>query len=136
MAIPRRSGSRPTTGASIETHLDAWIDRAAEGISYAVVDALSVIDFEAAVIDGALPASVRKRIVARIIDKLATLDTKGLPTHTIVEGSIGNRARAIGAASLPFLAKFMRDRELLFRDPADMRPAVNEPPLASRLAAS
>lgn len=120
----------PDDWTSIEAHLDDWIDRAAEGIAYAIVDALSVIDFEAAVIDGALPASVRKRIVARVIAKLATLEKKGLPAHAVVEGSIGNRARAIGAASLPLLAKFMRDRELLFRDPAEIRP--NEPLPATR----
>ncbi len=97
---------------------------------------MSVIDFEAAVIDGALPATVRKRIVARTIDKLATLEKKGLAPHAIVEGSIGNRARAIGAASLPFLAKFMRDRELLFRDPVEMRPTPSEPAPPSRLAVS
>ena len=125
----------PDDWNSIEAYLDAWINRAAEGIAYAVADALSVIDFEAAVIDGALPATVRKRIVARTIDKLATLETKGLAPHTIVEGSIGNRARAIGAASLPFLAKFMRDRELLFRDPADTRRPASEPASVSRLAA-
>ena len=125
----------PDDWTSIEAHLDDWIDRAAEGIAYAVVDAMSVIDFDAAVIDGALPATVRKRIVARTIDKLATLEKKGLPPHVVVEGSIGNRARAIGAASLPFLAKFMRDRELLFRDPADMRPAASEPASAARPSA-
>jgi predicted NBD/HSP70 family sugar kinase len=125
----------PDDWTPIEAHLDDWIDRAAEGIAYAIVDALSVIDFEAAVIDGALPASVRKRIVERARERLAALETKGLPPHVVAEGSIGNRARAIGAASLPFLAKFMRDRELLFRDPADVRPAVGEPPLAARISA-
>ena len=121
----------PDDWSSIEAHLDDWIDRAAEGIAYAIVDAMSVIDFEAAVIDGALPATVRKRIVARVIDKLATLEKKGLPPHAVVEGSIGNRARAIGAASLPLLAKFMRDRELLFRTAAETRAGAGEPAAAS-----
>jgi len=109
----------PDDWGSIEAYLEPWIDRAADGIAHAVVDALAVIDFEATVIDGALPADVRRRIVARTIDKLAALETKGLPPQRVVEGSIGNGARAIGAASLPFLAKFMRDRELLFQPPAE-----------------
>jgi predicted NBD/HSP70 family sugar kinase len=126
----------PDDWSSIEAHLDDWIDRAATGIAHAVVDAMAIIDFEAAVIDGALPATVRKRIVARAIEKLETLERKGLPPHVVVEGSIGNRARAIGAASLPFLAKFMRDRELLFRDRAAERPAPAEPSSTPRLSIS
>jgi predicted NBD/HSP70 family sugar kinase len=113
----------PDDWSSIEAHLGPWIDRAAEGIAYAIVDALAVLDFEAAIIDGALPASVRARIVAATREKIAGLDTKGLPGAFVTEGSIGNRARAIGAASLPFLAKFMRDRELLFQTPVETRPA-------------
>src|SRR5690606_27234411 len=49
----------PDDWSSIEDHLGDWIERAAEGIAHAVVNALAVIDFEAAIIDGALPASVR-----------------------------------------------------------------------------
>jgi len=124
----------PDDWTSIEPHLDDWIERAADGIAHAVVDAMSVIDFEAAVIDGALPASVRKRIVERTIVTLGRLETKGLAPHRVVEGSIGNRARAIGAASLPILAKFMRDRELLFRSPGETRPA--DASAAERLSAS
>jgi predicted NBD/HSP70 family sugar kinase len=117
----------PEDWSSIEDFLPAWIDRAAEGIAHAVVDALSVIDFDAVVIDGALPASVRARIVAATRERFAALETKGLPPALLAEGSIGSGARAIGAASLPFLAKFMRDRELLFRSPVDTRAAHIEP---------
>jgi predicted NBD/HSP70 family sugar kinase len=124
----------PDDWTSIEPSLDEWIDRAADGIAHAVVDAMAVIDFEAAVIDGALPAAVRKRIVERTVATLARLETKGLAPHVVVEGSIGNRARAIGAASLPILAKFMRDRELLFRSPGETR--LDGATSAERLSAS
>ena len=49
------------------------------------------------------------------------LENPGSEPLAIIEGLIGYRARAIGGASLPLLAKFMRDRELLFRDPGDPR---------------
>ena len=116
----------PDDWSSIEDHLGDWIDRAAEGLAHAVVDSLAVIDFEAAVIDGALPAGIRQRIVAATREKLAGLETKGLPPIAVIEGSIGNWARAIGAAALPLLAKFMRDRELLFRTPVEMWPPLAE----------
>jgi predicted NBD/HSP70 family sugar kinase len=124
----------PDDWSSIDAYLGPWIERAAEGIAHAVVDALAVIDFEAAVIDGALPASVRRRIVAATRDRLSRLETKGLPPLALAEGSIGNGARAIGAAALPLLAKFMRDRELLFRSPIETRAAVADAAAALRAA--
>ena len=43
-------------------------------------------------------------------------------------------AAAIGAASLPILARFMRDRELLFRSPGETR--LDGANSAERLSAS
>ncbi len=105
----------------VATHIDGWIESVAEGIAYALVAVGSVIDFQAAIIDGAMPPDVRSRIVARVTEKFERLERTGLPPFAIVEGLIGYRARAIGGASLSFLAKFMRDRELLFREPEDAR---------------
>ena len=75
---------------------------------------MAVVDFQAVVIDGAPPAAIRTRIVERVVDKLDKMDRKGLAPFSVEEGSIGTNARAIGGASLPFLAQFMRDREILF----------------------
>jgi predicted NBD/HSP70 family sugar kinase len=125
----------PDDWSPIEPYLEGWLDQAADGIAYAIVSSVSVIDFQAVVIDGALPATVRHRIVARTIEKLATLERKGLPPFDVVEGSIGNGARAVGGASLPFLAKFMRDRELLFHEPGDARSRDGEPVHSSRPSA-
>ena len=66
--------------------------------------------------------------------KFKQLERKGLSPFTIVEGSIGNSARAIGGASLAFLAKFMRDRELLFQEPGG-EPARGAPLHLSRPSA-
>jgi hypothetical protein len=106
----------------VEAHLDGWIGEAADGIAHALVSAVAVIDFQAAIIDGAMPAAVRARLVAATRERFERLERKGLSACDIVEGTIGYRARAIGGASLPFLAKFTRDRELLFREPAEAAP--------------
>ena len=58
---------------------------------------------------------------------------QGLPPVAIVEGTIGSSARAIGGACLPLLAKFMRDREVLFREPE--RSAAAGPLHAARPSA-
>ena len=97
---------------------------------------MAVIDFEAAVIDGALPAAraqAHRRADGREARRRST--PRACRPIAVVEGSIGNRARAIGAASLPLLAKFMRDRELLFRTPGEGSPLgrARRPPTAARL---
>lgn len=107
----------PDDWSAIESSLEDWIAEAARGIAYAVVSAAAVMECQAVVIDGAFPPEVRLRLVERTRREVERLEKKGLPPFEITEGSIGNRARAIGGASLPFLAKFMRDRELLFFDP-------------------
>ena len=96
-------------------HLEAWIDAAAIALAQASLAAISVIDFEAIVIDGAMPADVRKRLVARVGEKLELLDRQGLSPVSVLEGSIGIDARAIGGAALPLLAHFGHDREALAR---------------------
>jgi predicted NBD/HSP70 family sugar kinase len=95
--------------------LEAWLDEAAASLAQAVVAANAVIDFEAVVMEGAVPRDVRARLVARVAERLAALDRQGLSAFEVVEGSIGRDARAVGAASLPLLASFARDREVLFK---------------------
>ncbi len=101
---------------SFGPHLDAWIEEAAASLALASVAALSVIDFEAIVIDGAMPAPVRNRLSARAAEVFEGLDRRGLSDVRIVSGSIGADARAIGGAALPLIKNFARDREVLLKD--------------------
>jgi predicted NBD/HSP70 family sugar kinase len=94
--------------------VNVWIDRLAEDLAYAIISAISIIDFPAIVIDGDLPASIRKRITEEVSKKLTTIDKQGLSPVTIIEGSLGNNARVLGGASLPLLANFTRDRDVAF----------------------
>jgi predicted NBD/HSP70 family sugar kinase len=96
--------------------LDQWIEEAAFALAYAVVTAISVIDVQAVVIDGAMPAAVRKRLTQRVSERLAAFDRRGLSDVTILPGAIGADARAIGGAALPLIKAFARDREVLFKD--------------------
>ena len=68
------------------------------------------------IIDGAFPTSVRQRIVERVNGRLAEFDQRGLSAVTVSQGAIGSGARAIGAACLPLLANFARDRGVLFKE--------------------
>jgi predicted NBD/HSP70 family sugar kinase len=97
-------------------HLDGWIEDVASALAYASVAAISVIDFDAILIDGAMPAAVRDRLTARTAQIFGGLDRRGLSDVVIVPATIGADARAIGGAALPLIKNFARDRELLFKD--------------------
>jgi predicted NBD/HSP70 family sugar kinase len=101
----------PDFGAELE----AWIEEAADGLAVLAASAMSIIDFEAIVIDGAFPASIRKRVTEAAARKLSMLDLQGLTPVRVLEGTIGPDARAIGGAALPMLANFARNHEILFR---------------------
>ncbi len=106
----------PGAWGSFGPLLDDWIEEAAAGIAFAIVAAISVVDFPAAIIDGAFPATVRRRMVERVNARLEEFDRQGLSPVTAIEGVIGSGARAIGGACLPLLANFARDREVLFKE--------------------
>jgi predicted NBD/HSP70 family sugar kinase len=106
----------PDSWAEFGPHLDGWIEEAAAALAYASVAAISVIDFEAIVIDGAMPANVRDRLRLRTAQIFEGLDRRGLSEVAIVSGTVGADARAIGAAALPLIKNFARDREVLLKD--------------------
>lgn len=96
--------------------LDRWLDDAADALAHAVAAACAVIDFEAAIVDGALPPALRRALVERARARFATVDRRGLSPVVLEEGRIGAFARAIGGATLPLLANFALDREVLVAD--------------------
>lgn len=96
--------------------VDRWLDDAAEALAQAVAAACAVIDFEAAIVDGAMPRSMRHALVERTRRRFESLDRKGLSPVVIEEGRVGAFARAIGGATLPLLANFALDREVLVAD--------------------
>jgi predicted NBD/HSP70 family sugar kinase len=105
----------PDDWSAFEAALEPWIDEAAAGLAQAIAGVLSVIDFEAVIIDGSFPAEVRRRLVERTVERHADMNRQGLTEAVIVEGSVGRDARAIGGAAMPLLAAFARDYEVLFK---------------------
>lgn len=96
--------------------IDAWLAATAEALALAIVSACAVIDFEAVVVDGALPAGERALLVGAVKKAVGRLERQGLSPFAIVEGTLGAFARAMGGACLPLLADFAADREVLFKD--------------------
>ena len=65
-----------------------------------------------------MPPKIRDRIVEEVKKAFLKQDQQGLLPVSIVPGGVGADARALGAAMLPILANFSRDREVLFKDVA------------------
>jgi len=87
--------------------LGQWVDEAAGGLAHAIAASCSVIDFEAVLIDGWLPASLRQRLVEAAQARLDRMNLAGIEAPTVREGTIGPDARALGAASLPLSERFL-----------------------------
>ncbi|TIU30210.1 MAG: ROK family protein, partial [Mesorhizobium sp.] len=97
----------PQEWGDIGAELDQWIASASQALAYAIVAASSVIDFEAAVIDGWMPLGVRRRLVDAVTDAIAGIDAEGLKLPVVREGTVGIHARALGGASLPLSERFL-----------------------------
>jgi predicted NBD/HSP70 family sugar kinase len=106
----------PDNWGDLGAPLDDWLAQTARDLALTIVASLSVIDFEAIVIDGAFPKVLRQRLVEATRQALGNFDMQGIAPFTVVEGSIGSAAREIGGACLPLLANFSKDREVLFKE--------------------
>ncbi|WP_349768654.1 ROK family transcriptional regulator [Pseudoalteromonas prydzensis] len=89
--------------------LDKWIDQVADGLAYTALCSLAIFDFEAIVIDGAIPINVREKIVAATKCKLSQADHRGINRCEVKSGSIGAKAQSVGCANLPLLINFSQD---------------------------
>ena len=90
--------------------LDEWLAAAGRGIAHAVAVASAVIDFEAAVIDGAFPDAVKARLLDEVAAGLRGLDLSGIAPPRLLPGTIGPVARALGGASLPLFDRYLVDQ--------------------------
>ncbi|TMJ39908.1 MAG: hypothetical protein E6G89_09195 [Alphaproteobacteria bacterium] len=59
---------------------------------------------------------MRERLVEAVRNKIIGVDIRGLAPFEILSGTIGSDARAMGAASLPLLANYAVDRDVLFKE--------------------
>ncbi|OAP47128.1 ROK family transcriptional regulator [Sinorhizobium americanum] len=96
--------------------LEIWIEDAAAALAQAIVSAVSIVDFSAAVIDGGFPPWVRARLLAATRKALQALDLQGVTVPDLVEGAVGSHARAIGGASLPLFSRYLLDTNVLFKE--------------------
>jgi predicted NBD/HSP70 family sugar kinase len=96
----------PESWTKLSRYVEPWLLQTAQELAKASLSICSVIDFEAILIDGSFPASLREDLVSRVRRYVATQDTRGLIPPKIETGSIGGNARAQGAACEPIRSQF------------------------------
>ena len=90
-----------------QLNLSSWCAAAPDGLADAVTASASVIDFDSVLIDGKIPAQIRKRRVDETSKALHTRNFAGIQVPDFREGSIGPEAQGLGAASLPLTDRYL-----------------------------
>lgn len=103
----------PDNWERFEPRVGNWISEAGRNLAHATVSALSVLDFESVVIDGAIPADVRTRLVSEVRSQLEQTDLQGVHMPEIEAGTLGLDARTVGAAAALISATYMNDQNML-----------------------
>lgn len=106
----------PDDWGQMGPELDEWIDTAGKAIAQAVVASASVVDFEAAIIDGWMPEDVRARVVEAVQKHINTFRLEGLSLPSILAGTVGIHARSLGAASLPLADRFLLGQKIFRKE--------------------
>lgn len=104
---PKLMWQKPQDWSGLSRYVDPWIGETAQELAKASLSICSVIDFEAILVDGAFPSGVREELVERVRRYLVNQDKRGLIAPKVEIGTIGENARAIGAASGPIFAEYL-----------------------------
>ena len=84
----------PQNWDAFSIHVEPWLDQTAQELAKASLSTCAVIDFEAVLIDGAFPKSIKEALVTRLRGCLEQQDTRGLLVPRIETGTVGRNARA------------------------------------------
>ena len=90
-----------------KTIIDDWSDKSAMAIAHLIIGACSIIDFPMVVIDGKMPPFLKAKVIENIISAVDSLPTSGIFKPEIIPGTLVEKARSMGAASLPLAKKYM-----------------------------
>lgn len=96
--------------------LAPWVERASEGLASAILSVVALLDVDNIIIDGAIPAEVRRNIARATRRRVSAALASRPEPFSILEGNYGHMAPAIGGASIPLLVKYSNDKDLLFKE--------------------
>ena len=86
--------------------LDDWLTKTGQHLAIACAAIASIVEVDAILIEGAIPAHVRARLTSCVRDAYGRLDITGIEKPRIEEAAAGRRSRSVGAALLPIHARY------------------------------
>lgn len=89
-----------------EGYVAPWIESTSRSLAIAAASINSIVEVEAILIDGAMPASVCARLTAATQKASADLDLTVIERPRIEQARVGRGARSLGAALLPIHARY------------------------------
>jgi predicted NBD/HSP70 family sugar kinase len=112
---PAAAYDERATQAPFEAETKKWVLRTADALAHCVVSGTAFLDLDAVVIDGSISRALLQQLIEAVKNALLGYNAEGLWPSTVVEGSIGSDARALGGALLPLHANFAPDRDLFLK---------------------
>jgi predicted NBD/HSP70 family sugar kinase len=106
----------PDSWTGIDLSVDEWVEETATSLALAIRSSVAIVDVDSVVIDGAIPGTIRERITREVRRRLAKSLSERPEAFTVMEGSLGRRAPAVGAASIPFMVRYSNEKDILFKD--------------------
>jgi predicted NBD/HSP70 family sugar kinase len=101
--------------ASFAAQTNTWVDKAATALAHSVVSGAAFLDIEAVIVDGSFCRVLLNRLIARTGEALQRYNWEGLWPATVIAGSVGPDAGALGGALLPLHANFAPDQDLFLK---------------------
>jgi predicted NBD/HSP70 family sugar kinase len=101
--------------APFDTHTNAWIALAANALAHCVANGVAFVDPDAVVLDGSFCRPLLQKLIDHTAQALGHYNWEGMWPGTVIAGSTGPDARALGGAWLPLHANFAPDRELFLK---------------------
>ncbi|USX11564.1 ROK family transcriptional regulator [Oxalobacteraceae bacterium OTU3CAMAD1] len=96
-------------------HTMAWLDHAARAIALTINSAACLLDLDSVIIDGSCERSLLDELLPQVETALGYYSWEGVSRPSVLGGTIGSDARAIGGALLPLYANFAPDSELFLK---------------------
>jgi len=97
------------------THTNTWLRQAATGVAMAVNSAVCLLDLDGVIVDGSFSRPLLQALLDELSNALDHHNWEGVLRPTVLPGTIGSDARALGGALLPLYANFAPDRDLFLK---------------------
>jgi predicted NBD/HSP70 family sugar kinase len=94
---------------------DQWLAQAGAAIAQAAHCAACLLDLDSVILDGSFSRELLAELMVHTTRAMAGYSWEGVAQPTLLAGTIGSDARALGGAWLPLYANFAPDRDLFLK---------------------